>query len=310
MTTAYISHPLFLKHRGPPGHPECAERLEAITHQLKADGVFDMLEHHTAPRAARADIERVHTQRLISELDHTAPTSGLSSIDPDTYMNAHSLEAAWHAAGAAVLATRLVSERSVRNAFCAVRPPGHHAERDRAMGFCLLNSVAVAAAYALEDIGLDRVAILDFDVHHGNGTENICSPNERVLLCSTFQHPFYPYDGAETEQSNIVNVPLPSGTGSEAFRDAVLREWIPALNDFKPEMIFISAGFDAHAEDRLANFSLCDDDYQWVTQTIMDVADEHADGEIVSCLEGGYALDALGRCVSLHVRTLRGVDGG
>ena len=304
MTTAYISHPLFFEHRSSGNHPECPERLTAIEEQLRSDKLFDLLQHYKAPRASHSEVSRVHTERLISELEHTSPESGIAYVDPDTYMNTASLGAAWHAAGAAVLATRLVVEGTVSNAFCAVRPPGHHAERDRAMGFCLFNNVAVAAASALEDHGLERVAILDFDVHHGNGTENICTQDERMMLCSTFQHPFYPYDGADTSRSNIVNVPLASGTDGDTFRNAIRQEWLPALDAFKPQMLFISAGFDAHTEDQLAHFQLVDEDFQWVTKVLMDVAERHAGGKIVSSLEGGYALDALARSVSLHVRAL------
>ncbi len=304
MTTAYLSHPVFLEHRSPDRHPECPERLSAIRQQLKNDGLFESLQHHTAPRASRNEVRRVHTERLISQLEQTSPDTGVAYVDPDTYMNTSSLDAAWHAAGAAVLATQLVVEGAVSNAFCAVRPPGHHAERDRAMGFCLFNNVAVAAASALEDHGLERVAVVDFDVHHGNGTEDYCAYEDRVLLCSTFQHPFYPYNGAETSRSNVVNVPLSSGTDSAIFRKSIEEQWLPALDEFKPQMIFISAGFDAHAEDQLANFRLEDEDFRWVTQKLMDVAAEHSKGKIVSTLEGGYALGALARSVSLHIRTL------
>ncbi len=307
MTTAYISHPLFFEHQSSNRHPECPERLDSIEKKLRIDKLFDLLQHHAAVRASHQEVSRVHTERLISELEHTSPKTGITYVDPDTYMNVRSLDAAWHAAGSAVLATRLVVEGTVSNAFCAVRPPGHHAERDRAMGFCLFNNVAVAAASALEDHGLERVAILDFDVHHGNGTEDICTQDERMMLCSTFQHPFYPYGGVDTSRSNIVNVPLASGTDSESFRNAIREKWLPALEAFKPQMLFISAGFDAHAEDQLANFQLIDEDFQWVTKVLMDVAERHADGKIVSTLEGGYALDALARSVSLHVRMLAGL---
>lgn len=308
VATAYLSHPRFLSHHGRAGHPECPERLGAIEARLREEQVFDLLHHHKAPMASRAQLLRVHTARLLDELEALSPAEGIAHVDPDTFMNSASLEAAWLAAGAAVKATELVVNQSVSNAFAALRPPGHHAERDRAMGFCLFNNIAVAAAAALEEHGLERVAVVDFDVHHGNGTENIFAEDERVLVCSTFQHPFYPYDGADTQSDNIVNVPLPAGTGSAAFREAVSLQWLPALNKFEPDMIFISAGFDAHAEDQLANFQLVDDDFGWVTSKLMGVANEHANGRIVSCLEGGYALDALARSAALHIRTLAGMD--
>ncbi len=229
------------------------------------------------------------------------------SIDADTYMGAHSLEAAWHAAGAAALATDLVIEGRAKNAFCAVRPPGHHAERNRAMGFCIFNNVAVGVSQALETHGLKRVAVFDFDVHRGNGTEDIFADDDRVLLCSTFQYPGYPLKGLDTKSPQIINVPLPAGTMSDDYREAVLDRWMPAVESFRPQMIFISAGFDGHAEDPVAEMVLVDSDYFWLTQTIMNVAHNHANGRIVSCLEGGYALGALGRCVCAHVRMLAGL---
>lgn len=307
MVTAFITHPALYAHEMPHEHPECSRRLAAIEDQLHVSAIYDLLQHHEAPRATRAQIERVHTPRLIDELSDLSPSTDYVPIDPDTFMGTHTLEAAWRAAGAAVLATTLVVERRVGNAFCAVRPPGHHAEHDRAMGFCFFNNVAVAAAHALEMHGLERVAVLDFDVHHGNGTENIFADDDRVLICSTFQHPLYPFSSFDTSSKHIVNTPLPSGTGSDAYRAAVSQHWIPALDSFRPEMIFVSAGFDAHLEDPLAELMLVDEDYVWLTKTIAKVADRHASGRIVSCLEGGYALQALGRCVSIHVRALAGL---
>jgi acetoin utilization deacetylase AcuC-like enzyme len=192
----------------------------------------------------------------------------------------------------------------VANAFCAIRPPGHHAVPDRAMGFCIFNNIAVAAAHAMAEYGLERVAIVDFDVHHGNGTEDIFRDDPRVLICQTFQHPFYPYQGAETLSPHIVNVPLAAGTGSEGFRAAIDEAWLPALEHFAPEMLFISAGFDAHREDPLAYLELTEADYAWVTRKLLDVANRHCAGRVVSTLEGGYALGALGRSATEHVRAL------
>ncbi len=219
-------------------------------------------------------------------------------------MSAGTLDAAWHAAGAAVMATDLVLTGRSCNAFCAVRPPGHHAQRDHAMGFCFFNNVAVAAAHALEEHGLDRVAILDFDVHHGNGTEEIFAHDERVLLCSVFQHPFYPFGGSDTLQPHVINTPLPAGSTGDAIRRTITEHWLPAVDSFRPQMILVSAGFDGHVEDEMAQFQLIDDDYRWVSEAIMNIATRHAQGKIVSCLEGGYALNALGRCVCTHIRIL------
>ena len=307
MTTAFISHPLFFAHEVPEGHPECSGRLDAINDRLHEAGIYDFLQHHDAPRATRQQLECVHTARLIDELGALTPTAGLVPIDADTYMGVHSLEAAWHAAGAAALATDLVVEGRAENAFCAVRPPGHHAERDRAMGFCIFNNVAVGVSQALETHGLQRIAVFDFDVHRGNGTENIFAGDERVLLCSSFQHPLYPLSEPDAQSPQVINVPLPAGTRSDDYREAILDRWMPAVEDFRPQMIFVSAGFDGHVEDPVAEMLLVDGDYFWLTQTIMNVAHNHANGRIVSCLEGGYALEALGRCVCAHVQMLAGL---
>jgi len=229
-------------------------------------------------------------------------------LDPDTAMNPHSLRAALRAAGAAVLATDLVMRGEAESAFCSVRPPGHHACRARPMGFCIFNNVAIAARHARFAHGAQRVAIIDFDVHHGNGTEDIFQNDAHVLMASTFQHPFYPYSGTDDPAPNMVNVPLAAGAGSREFREAVLESWLPALDGFKPQLVLFSAGFDAHAEDDMAMLRLSDADYAWVTQQVKGVADRHAQGRIVSLLEGGYALSALGRSVVQHVRVLAGLN--
>lgn len=305
LSTAYISHPDCLKHEMELGHPECPQRLAVIAAQLQACGLLEQLECHEAPLATFAQLVRVHAAGYIESVHKASPASGLVHLDPDTAMNPYSLNAALRAAGAVVLATELVLTDQVDNAFCAVRPPGHHAESARAMGFCLFNNIAVGVAHALECYGLQRVAIVDFDVHHGNGTEEIFRDDERVMLCSTFQHPFYPYCGADSQRSNMINVPLPAGTGSTVFREAITDHWLPALEQFQPQMVFISAGFDAHREDGLAQLRLNDADYVWVTQQIKALANKLADGRIVSVLEGGYALDALGRCVTAHINVLK-----
>lgn len=307
MQTAYISHPLCLKHDMGVHHPECPARIPAIEDQLIASGLFDYLQHHQAPEATREQLLRVHSAAHVDRIAAASPAQGLVELDGDTSLNPYSYPAALRAAGAAVLAVDLVMAGRVENAFCAIRPPGHHAERDRAMGFCIFNNVAVGAAHALAQHGLKRVAIADFDVHHGNGTEDIFHDEPRVMLCSTFQHPFYPYSGAGSGNEHIINVPLPAGTGGTEFRAAVTERWLPALEAFQPEMLFISAGFDAHRDDDMAMFRLSEPDYAWVTLELKRIAAQYAQRRIVSVLEGGYELHALGRSVMAHVKALSGL---
>jgi len=302
--TAFISHPACLKHNMGNDHPESPARLSAIQDQLIASGVLPFLQQHDAPRAEHEQLLRVHTEDYIKTIEAAAPQQGLIHLDPDTAMNSYTLEAALRAAGAVVLATDLVITGQVENAFCNVRPPGHHATRSKAMGFCIFNNVAVGVAHAIAQYGLERVAIVDFDVHHGNGTEDIFRDDPRVMLCSTFQHPFYPYSGADSGNDHIINVPLAARTDSQGFRNAVSSGWLPKLELFKPEMIFISAGFDAHREEDMANLSLVEADYTWVTEQIKAVADKYAQKRIVSTLEGGYALHALARSATAHIRVL------
>ncbi|MBI5918615.1 MAG: histone deacetylase family protein [Nitrosomonadales bacterium] len=307
MQTAYISHPLCLKHDMGAHHPECPARIYAIEDQLIASGLFDYLQHHQASEVTREQLLRVHTAAHLDHVAATAPQQGIAHIDGDTAMNPYTQPAALRAAGAAVLAVDLVMAGRVENAFCSIRPPGHHAERGRAMGFCIFNNVAVGAAHALEHHGLKRVAIADFDVHHGNGTEDIFRDEPRVMLCSTFQHPFYPNCGADSGNEHIINVPLPAGTGSSEFRAAVTERWLPALERFQPEMLFISAGFDAHRDDDMAMFKLGESDYAWVTTELKLIAEKYAQRRIVSVLEGGYELHALGRSVTAHIKVLSGL---
>ena len=307
MSTLFITHTDCALHDMGEHHPECPARLAAIEDQLIAAQLMDHLVRLDAPKATREQLARVHDEGYLDAVEEAAPTEGWVQLDPDTAMNAHSLDAALHGAGAGVLATDRVMQGDAENAFCSVRPPGHHAVRDRAMGFCIFNNVAVAAAHALEHHGLERVAIVDFDVHHGNGTEDIFQDDPRVLMVSTFQHPFYPYSGADNPADNMVNIPLAAGSGTKAFRLAVETHWLPALAIYKPQMIFISAGFDAHREDQLAMLNFVESDYAWVTEQLMAVAREHADGRIVSLLEGGYALSALGRSAAAHVKVLAGL---
>ncbi len=304
MQTAYITHPECQLHDMGRYHPESPERLRAIEDQLIASGLLGLLSEHEAPAASREQLIRVHDAAYVDEIEAAAPDSGIVHLDPDTAMNAHSYRAALHAAGAAILGADLVLGEKVANAFCSVRPPGHHAEHARAMGFCFFNNVAVGAAHALEAHGLERVAIVDFDVHHGNGTEDIFRDDPRVMMVSTFQHPFYPYSGVTGRSERMVNIPLPAYTSGSAFREVVESQWLPALQVFRPQAIFISAGFDAHRDDDMAALALVEDDYVWVTRQIKDVAAQHAEGRIISCLEGGYNLGALARSVTMHIKAL------
>jgi acetoin utilization deacetylase AcuC-like enzyme len=304
MATALVTHSDCMKHEMGAHHPECPARLAAIDDQLISSGIAGFVERYDAPLATAEQLARVHPPDYIEEIRAASPTRGIVHLDPDTAMCPGTWDAVLRAAGAAVLATDLVMRAEAENAFCSVRPPGHHATPTRAMGFCFFNNVAVAAMHALAAHGLQRVAVVDFDVHHGNGTEEIFSADDRVLMVSTFQHPFYPYSGTDNPASNMVNVPLAAGTGSNGFREAVEQYWMPALESFKPQMVFFSAGFDAHIEDDMAMLRLVDQDYAWVTRRIKEVADRYAEGRIVSVLEGGYALSALGRSVVQHLRVL------
>jgi acetoin utilization deacetylase AcuC-like enzyme len=306
MATAILTHPDCALHEMGEGHPESPQRLKSILAALEASGLAPRLAMHEAPAAQREHLERVHHAEHVDFVFGAAPAQGYAYLDPDTSMNPKSLSAALRAAGAVVSATDMVMAGKVRNAFCAVRPPGHHATPQRPMGFCIFNNVAIGAMHAIEAHGLERVAVLDFDVHHGNGTEDAFHEDPRVMLCSTFQHPYYPYCGADSGNEHIINVPLPAMTDGRGFREAVERRWLPALEDFGPQMIFVSAGFDAHRDDPLAYLKLEDEDYRWVTEKLVQVAERHAQGRVVSTLEGGYDTDALARCVVEHVRVLAG----
>lgn len=304
MRTAYITHSSCSRHNMGADHPECPERLHAINDQLIASGLLDHLIHYDAERASKEQLTQVHTKEYVEWVFQHAPTEGLIHLDGDTAMNKFTLSAALHAAGAAVQAVDLVMTGEVENAFCCIRPPGHHAGRSGASGFCIFNNVAVGAAHAIKHHQLQRVAILDFDVHHGDGTEDMFHDNPQVMLCSTFRHPFYPYTGAESGNDHIINVPLAAGTRGAEFREAVTQHWLPALDRFQPEFLLISAGFDAHYEDDMGGLALKEADYLWITETLKQVAKKYAQGRIVSILEGGYALHALGRCVMTHIKSL------
>lgn len=311
--TGYFTHRDCWKHDMGRGHPECPERLDAIEDRLLLTGVGDALEHRDVPLATLSQITRAHSEAHLEHLeelhqrlvaDEPAGGPAYAQLDPDTILNRFTVLAARRAAGAAIAATDAVIAGEIENAFCSVRPPGHHACREQAMGFCFLNNVAIAARHALEVHGLERVAVVDFDVHHGNGTENILSDDPRVLMVGFFQHPFYPYSGTQHPASNMLNLPIPAYTKGMDVRELIEAAWMPRLEEFAPQMIFVSAGFDAHREDDLGQLGLTENDFAWITGRIRDVAKRHARGRIVSMLEGGYNLDALARSVEAHIRVL------
>jgi acetoin utilization deacetylase AcuC-like enzyme len=307
MQTAYLTHSSCLKHEMGADHPESPLRIHAIEDQLISSGLLHYLAHEEAPEASREQLLRVHSAAYVASVFAHSPASGLVYLDGDTAMNPFSLNAALHAAGAAVQAVDMVMGGRVENAFCNIRPPGHHAGPANAAGFCIFNNVAVAAAHALDQYGLERVAIADFDVHHGDGTEAIFYDDPRVMLCSTFRHPYYPYKGDGSGNAHIINVPLSAGASGEEFRAAVLQHWLPALEHFQPQLLLISAGFDAHREDDMGGLALREADYLWVTEQLKALAARYASRRIVSVLEGGYALSALARSATAHVRALSGL---
>ena len=311
MSTAFFTHTECRGHDMGRGHPESPQRLDAIEDHLLAVGLDVALARREAPLVELAHVGFAHSAGYVSELSdvlaQVASTGQHHTLDPDTSASAGTWNAVRRGAGAAVAATRGVLDGEFENAFCSVRPPGHHATRSRAMGFCFFNNVAIAARYALDVGGLERVAVVDFDVHHGNGTEDIVAGDERILMVSFFQHPLYPGNGAIPQGTNMVNLPVPPYTKGPEIRDLIEAHWMPRLESFRPQMIFISAGFDAHREDGLGQLGLVEADYTWMTLRIKELADRHAKGRIVSCLEGGYNLSALARSVAAHLRVLAGV---
>jgi acetoin utilization deacetylase AcuC-like enzyme len=308
MTTLLYTHPACLEHDPGDYHPESPARLRAVLEALDTPE-FARLERREAPEAAIDDIARVHPRRFVERMLAAVPSSGHVGIDADTILSPESGRAALRAAGAVVAAVDAVVAGEADNAFCAVRPPGHHAEPERAMGFCLFNNVAIGALRARAVHGLARVAVIDFDVHHGNGTQARFAEDASLFYASTHQFPLYPGTGAasETGVGNIVNVPLPPMTGSRQFRLGVSRAILPALDRFRPEMVLISAGFDAHRSDPLAQLLLDESDYAWVTEQLLEIARQHAGGRVVSTLEGGYDLAALGASTAAHVSALMSV---
>jgi len=304
MTTAYITHNHCDKHDMGEAHPESPQRLGAIRDRLIAGQLLDYLRCVEALPATQAQLKAVHDSAYVDSIFAKAPEQGHIEIEADTLLMPHSLAAAVHAAGAVVQAVDLVMSGKMDNAFCAVRPPGHHAEIDRAMGFCFFNNIAVGAKHALTHGGVKRVAIIDFDVHHGNGTEAIFNGDPNVLYASSYQHPFFPYADPGASHDNIMHMPLDAGSGGQEFRTAMTDVLFPRLASFRPELIMISAGFDAHKSDPMGQLRLEDSDFQWITEQLVTMAEQYCQGRIVSVLEGGYHLDALGRCAFSHIRSL------
>jgi acetoin utilization deacetylase AcuC-like enzyme len=306
MSMTIYTHESCLAHEVASGHPERPERLRAVLEHLARCGLTQTHELRSAPLATERAITRAHPATFLSEISSLAPSEGVIPIDPDTWMGPTSLTAAKTAAGAVCQGVDDVMQTQTNRIFCAVRPPGHHAEHATAMGFCLFNSVAIAALHALEEHGLERVAVLDFDVHHGNGTVDIFKDDPRVMVCSSFQHPHYPNRYYDIERPNIVNTPLDAGSGGDEFRRAIEATWLPALARHRPQLILVSAGFDAHTADPLANINLTETDFSWITSLIVDHANDYCEGRIVSTLEGGYDLGALAASVEAHVIALAG----
>ncbi|XKH58749.1 histone deacetylase family protein [Halomonas sediminis] len=307
MITAYLTHPDCQRHHMGPEHPESPLRLEAIRARLSLAGVLQQTMQFDAKEASQEALARVHPWRHLQALDKCVPEEGIVTLDSDTMMNPDSLQAARVAAGAVVKGVDQVFKRQADNVFCAVRPPGHHAEAADAMGFCFYNNVAVGAAHARDKYGARRIAILDFDVHQCNGTIDIFKNDPNILICTSFQYPFYPWRYLRSEWQNVVNTPLEVGTDSAAFRRIIERHWLPALHAFKPDLVMISAGFDAHKDDPMADICLEDEDFHWITHLAMEIATLYADNRLVSVLEGGYNLETLGRGVEAHLKALLGL---
>ncbi len=306
MSTLLVTHPACLDHIVPQGHPERPDRMRAIERALE-DEKFVTLAREQAPMLALETVALCHPLEYVEAIREASPREGMAQIDGDTTMSPGSFEAALRGAGGAVLAVDEVIAKKASNAFVATRPPGHHAEKTRSMGFCFFNNAAIAARYAQKKHGLSRVALVDFDVHHGNGSQDIFWDDKTVLYCSTHEMPLYPGSGARNERgehNNIVNAPLQSGDGGVQFRAAMENAVLPRVAEFKPDLIVISAGFDAHMRDPLASLNLTEDDYVWITRRLMEIADGCAGGRVVSVLEGGYDLEGLARSAAAHVTTL------
>ncbi|MGB3741128.1 MAG: histone deacetylase family protein [Castellaniella sp.] len=306
METLYITHPVCRLHEMGAWHPESPLRLDAISDQLLASGLMSFLTPVQAHAATPEDILRVHTPDYLAYLRQHAPAHGYFPVDPDTIMNPDTLQAAWMAAGAGLTALDEILAGHGQTAFCAIRPPGHHARPGQALGFCFFNNIAVTARYALKHYGLERIAIVDFDVHHGNGTEEAFVHEDRVIMCSFYQYPLFPNSRQDNPGPNMINIPVDAYSDGEAIRRLVSDHWLPALSRFQPQLILVSAGFDAHREDDMGSLKLVEADYAWITERLVEIAQGSAQGRIISFLEGGYNLSALGRSVVAHVRALGG----
>ncbi|MEP1553112.1 MAG: histone deacetylase family protein [Paraglaciecola sp.] len=307
MTVTIMRSPKCNLHNMGPEHPEEPARMHKINDQIISSGLEPVVHFAYAKAAPISALERAHDKDFVKSVFDKAPKDPDERVwlDEDTIMMYRSLDAALHAAGAVVDAVDLVMSGQTKSVFCAVRPPGHHAGRASSSGFCIFNNVAIGAMHALEKYGLDRVAIIDFDVHHGDGTQDIVKDDERILFGSSFQHPFFPFCGDEPSREGIINVPVPAGTSPEDYRE-LIKHWFTAIDEFRPQLIFISAGFDSHAEDDMGHLRLVESDYAWITENLKNLAEKHCKGRIVSVLEGGYALSALARSVVAHVKVLSG----
>ena len=304
LNTAFISHPDTLLHVMDGSHPESPARITVIKNAIMASSLKPKLNFYDAPEATKKQLTRAHSSTYVEHIFNIAPQAGLVRLDADTAMGPMSLSAALHASGAVVLATDLVLNGIINNAFCCVRPPGHHAGKANSAGFCIFNHIAVGVAHALSYKDIKRVAIIDFDVHHGDGTEDIFKDNPNVMLCSTFQHPFYPHKGASTRSHNMINVPMPANSDGEVFKKTFETHFRPALDAFKPNIIYVSAGFDAHINDPLADCALTTEDYKWITDFIKQIANKHCENRLISSLEGGYHLPSLSESAVAHITCL------
>ena len=304
--TALITHPDSVKHEIAPGHPEQPARIGAVLDALQSEGLLGSLQRFDAPEAEKSHLILAHPEDYVQSIFDASPASGSVQLDGDTAMNAHSLRAALLAAGAGIKSVDLVTGGEIDNSFCCVRPPGHHAEKTTAMGFCFFGSIAIAALYALQKKDINKVAIIDFDVHHGNGTEDLIGEHENVFFCSSFQHPLYPGKFGQNVPGRKINIPLNTGTDGETFKQKMQSDCLPALRAFAPDMIFISAGFDAHKDDPLGGLNFVEEDFAWITSELKTIAGEFSNDRIVSMLEGGYNLAALGRSAAAHVSVLTG----
>ena len=307
MTTGFFSHDDCMKHNMGAEHPECPERLAAITSYLADTGLGQDLDWVRPDEATRDQLQTVHPERYLNQLDLMQPTRGRVYTDPDTAMMPDTLRAARLAAGASIEAVDMVLSSQLTNAFVCARPPGHHAERSKSMGFCFYNNIALAAMRALNFHQLERVAIIDFDVHQGNGTVDIVGGDERILMCSSFQHPFYPHSHVHRQAENIINTPIQAGTPADEYRKIVEAAWLKRLQDFRPQLVLVSAGFDGHRLDPMAELNLEVEDYRWLTEMITSVASDHANDRIISTLEGGYHLRALAESVHAHLEVLNAI---